>query len=332
MDNVTHGLFGLGIYGAWATLAPHPHSDLAIGVLAAAVLGSEAPDFDYAIRVVAGPVAYLRHHRGVSHSIPFWLLWPGAITLALTFTYPGHAALLFGIALAGVLLHVGTDLLTSYGTQAFWPLSARRWAWDTLFIVDVVLWIVGFGCWLQVHRTGDIGRWTTIGWSLAAAYVACKAVYAARLRRRVRRRFGSGWRVSVIPGPLPWMWNFVAQSDDRLLAGRVRRSGIAAQVSWPMVSEMTEAVRFALQHSRVGRVFAWFARHLMWRETCEADAVRVSLADATYRYGQRLPFGAYVRVRRDGTGAWSVAAESLRLEQPDVAAFTGEPPAELPER
>ena len=36
----------------------------------------------------------------------------------------------------GVLLHIGMDYLTSYGTQVFWPFAAGHYTADALFIID----------------------------------------------------------------------------------------------------------------------------------------------------------------------------------------------------
>ncbi|MCL6548055.1 MAG: metal-dependent hydrolase [Alicyclobacillus sp.] len=313
MDNVTHGLFGLGIYGVWAAADPlQAHTGLATGVLVAAVLGSEAPDFDYVVRIAAGPVKYLRHHRALSHSLPFWFIWPGAITLDLSARYPGHGWLLFLIAMTGVLLHVGVDLLTTYGTQACWPLTGRRLAYDSLFIVDIVLWGIGFACVWAAARTGRPGQAAVWGWIAAAVYVAGRVSHSAWLRRRVRQAFGTGWSVSVLPGPLPWMWSFVAQSPERLVAGRVSNGGhLTVEAAWDQPQPPSAAAEFALQHTDVGQVFAWFARHLMWRERVSGDEIHIWMTDATYRYGQRFPFAARVVVRRNSEGGFLVLDASL---------------------
>src|SRR5207248_5446028 len=36
----------------------------------------------------------------------------------------------------GVVLHIGMDVLTPYGTQVFWPFTARRYTADAVFILD----------------------------------------------------------------------------------------------------------------------------------------------------------------------------------------------------
>jgi inner membrane protein len=323
MDNVTHALWGFGIYGAWAA-ATHAniHTALAAGVCTAAVLGSEAPDFDVAIQFVAGPVAYLRQHRAVSHSIPLWLVWPLLVAGLVSLWQPGHFGLFYLVALMGVLIHVGLDILTTYGTQALWPFSKRRWACDALFIIDIVYLICGFAglaCALSGWTLAEATGW----WGgIAVVYTLVRILQSRWLWHRVRRQYPGCWRVSVIPGPLPWWWSFVAQSDEELVAGRVRANGRAEpQIIWHRPQPDSPAVRFAFDHTRVGKVFRWFARHLLYRETADGGLIRISMADATYRYNRLLPFTAYVLLKPTDTGSFELVSESVRAQDVDVGAL-----------
>jgi len=129
-DNITHGLAAALLaqaglrqrYGALATVA--------------LIVGSELPDLDCLFKL-GGPVADFVHHRGITHSLC------GGAGLALL-----GAALLWSVWRAhpywrvawlvymGVLLHIGMDYLTSYGTQLFLPFDAGRYTADAVFIID----------------------------------------------------------------------------------------------------------------------------------------------------------------------------------------------------
>jgi len=129
-DNITHGLAAALLaqaglrqrYGAPATVA--------------LIVGSELPDLDCLFKL-GGPVSDFVHHRGITHSLC------GGTGLALL-----GAALLYSVWRAqpywrvmwlvymGVLLHIGMDYLTSYGTQLFLPFDAGRYTADALFIID----------------------------------------------------------------------------------------------------------------------------------------------------------------------------------------------------
>ena len=129
-DNITHGLAAALLaqaglrqrYGALVTVA--------------LVVGSELPDLDWLFEL-GGPVSGFVNHRGMTHSLF------GGAGLALL-----GAALLWSVwrshpywrvtwlLYLGVLLHIGMDYLTSYGTQLFLPFDAGRYTADAVFIVD----------------------------------------------------------------------------------------------------------------------------------------------------------------------------------------------------
>jgi inner membrane protein len=324
LDNVTHALCGLGIYGVWAAASGHTGltGDPALGACLAAVIGSEAPDFDYAVRVVKGPVAYLRQHRAVSHSIPAWLIWPLIISLILSLWWHGHFGLFYALALAGVLVHVGLDVLTSYGTQALWPLSGRRYALDCLFIVDLVLILCGFAGIAMTIRHWPIGKSVFVFGGLACLYIAWRCAHAGFLYERLRKQFPKADRVSVLPGPMPWWWSFVVQEGNEIIAGRLDNvGGVRPEVRWHQ-QEASDIAQYAFTHSQVGPVFRWFARHLIWTETEVDGVVHVTMADATYRYNKTFPFTANVRVRPSTEGSgFEIVAESLRAEEIDRQAL-----------
>src|SRR5262249_45911435 len=114
-DNITHGLAAALLaqaglrqrYGALATVA--------------LLVGSELPDLASLFKL-GGPVADFVHHRGITHSFCggaglallgatlLWSLWRAQPYWRVT-----------GLVYMGVLLHIGMDYLTSYGTQLFLP-------------------------------------------------------------------------------------------------------------------------------------------------------------------------------------------------------------------
>src|SRR6476660_7883670 len=75
MDSGSHVLFGVTLAGL-AFFLPEVVSDpqLAAAVLSVTIVGSSAPDFDSVLRIKSQD-AYLKNHRGWSHSLPAWPLW-----------------------------------------------------------------------------------------------------------------------------------------------------------------------------------------------------------------------------------------------------------------
>jgi hypothetical protein len=100
------------------------------------VVGAELPDLD-ALFALGGPVLSFVHHRGMTHSLlgGAGLALLSALLLWRLFRAHPYWRLVLWTSL-GVGLHIGMDVLTPYGTQVFWPWTAKRYTADTLFILD----------------------------------------------------------------------------------------------------------------------------------------------------------------------------------------------------
>ena len=142
MDTLTHALSGALL--ARAT-APQQSDEktlplgrrLFVGFLAAA-----APDLDFVISYL-GPVEYLYHHRGVTHSLIMLPLWAFLLSKLCAVIWrrdrPWRAY--FGVIALGLGIHIAGDWITSFGTMVFAPLSDARVGIGTTFIID--FWFTG---------------------------------------------------------------------------------------------------------------------------------------------------------------------------------------------
>jgi inner membrane protein len=101
-----------------------------------AVLGT-IPDLDVIVGGFMDPVHGVAIHRGLSHSLLFFLLlspvlgWIIAKTERGKISFQSAGLLVFWCLMTHVLL----DLFTSWGTQVFWPLP-HRIALKTIFVID----------------------------------------------------------------------------------------------------------------------------------------------------------------------------------------------------
>ncbi|MGQ0510093.1 MAG: metal-dependent hydrolase [Betaproteobacteria bacterium] len=139
MDTLTHALSGALLARATAP-AGQPRSTprrVAAGFFACA-----APDLDFVIGFL-GPVEYLLHHRGPTHSLLLAPLWafPVAWLLAKLLREPGGWRALYAVSLSCLCLHIAGDWITSFGTMVLSPLSDWRAGIGTTFIID--LWFSG---------------------------------------------------------------------------------------------------------------------------------------------------------------------------------------------
>ena len=142
MDTLTHALSGALLARATAPERADEKTlplgrRLLIGFLAAA-----APDLDILISTI-GPVEYLLHHRGATHSLVLLPLWAYLLARLCAVVWrrdrPWRAY--FGVIALGLGIHIAGDWITSYGTMVFAPLFDARLGIGTTFIID--LWFTG---------------------------------------------------------------------------------------------------------------------------------------------------------------------------------------------
>ncbi|GAK56555.1 membrane-bound metal-dependent hydrolase [Candidatus Vecturithrix granuli] len=141
MDPVTH--LAVGALGGQALRKPLRRDK---HVLVFCLLAAWLPDIDNFIGIL-GPEFYLIHHRGLTHS------FLGAILLAALFVwifrwFVPSFSFIRGFVLVYLLiaLHIFLDLITSYGTQIFFPFTNARYAVTSVFIIDPIYTLVMLFC------------------------------------------------------------------------------------------------------------------------------------------------------------------------------------------
>lgn len=177
MDTVTHGLTG------WLIARAVPSKEDRKWATAAVVVGSVLPDADH-IASLFGSEAYLRMHRGISHSFAGTAVTSLVVALLLArFGKCKDLKKLYFLALLGQLSHIALDLLNSYGTQVLQPFSNVRVSFDLIFIIDLVFTgIVVAGLLLSRVRPAR-ARAALV---LLVSYVGLAAVLHARAAEAVR--------------------------------------------------------------------------------------------------------------------------------------------------
>ena len=219
MDTLTHALSGALIARASAGNAealPLARR-LALGAVAAAF-----PDADI-VMSLGSPIAYLLNHRGVTHSLvvlPIWA-WLLAWLAARLWRDPRGWRPYFAVTAMGVGIHIAGDLITSYGTMIFAPLSDARFALGTTFIIDLYFsGIILAG--LAASRLWRASRVPAIASCVVlVAYVGFQAllrhqaVEAGREYAQAQRLAGA--QVSAIERPVsPFNWRIVVAQGDQL--------------------------------------------------------------------------------------------------------------------
>jgi inner membrane protein len=200
--------------------APAPWQAVVVGLVAGAF-----PDID-ALAQLAGDVAYLRHHRGVTHSLPVAPLWAllvaGAMSLlfATTRQRSGGWKALYPVALAGILVHIAGDWITQFGTMLLAPFSDARFGLGAVFIIDLVFSGLLLAA-LLLAALVPTRRWpAALGLAAAAGWVG--VAFAGKQQALAvgeQRAKAQGWSIEqlvVMPRPAsPFNWTVSVFDGER---------------------------------------------------------------------------------------------------------------------
>jgi inner membrane protein len=221
VDPFTHALSGALLARATAPRPGRARISTRARVLAG-VLAAVFPDVDFILGYVS-PVAYVTGHRGVTHSLLMLPVW--ALALAWLFAKVDRGKAVgwrdyVGVCALGLGVHIVGDLITSFGTMIYAPLSTARVAWSTTFIID--LWLSG------IIVAGLVGSlvWrrsrvpAVVGLAALAGYVGFQALLHSRAvefgAEYARRQGLSDARVAAIPRPVsPFNWTVLVTDGDR---------------------------------------------------------------------------------------------------------------------
>lgn len=181
MDTITHGITGALVAKAFLS---ERHGRIAT---AAVTIGAVFPDSDtFASLITSGELFPLESHRGITHSLlalPAFALLLGVLSCLLI--RQRKWLLLTCFYGTGIAAHIVLDLITSYGTMIWTPVSNARAAWDITFILDFVLTAIvllpQLAAWVYAEPAAawrrGLGVWFFL--SLAGATVA---QFAAAMR------------------------------------------------------------------------------------------------------------------------------------------------------
>ncbi|MBA4492960.1 metal-dependent hydrolase [Paenactinomyces guangxiensis] len=146
MDTITHGLFGLTLYGA--VKKEEMTVPMKRSLFVAAIVGSEIPDIDVLVNITeTGRMMEQMWHRGLTHSIFLVPLWALLIYGCCAWFFKVRDRRIFYLALLAVFIHDTIDLFNAWGTGYFEPFSSARITLGTMPIVDLVFWgifLLGF--------------------------------------------------------------------------------------------------------------------------------------------------------------------------------------------
>ena len=201
MDNLTHSLAGaiLGQMGL------KRKTGLAMPTL---IIAANLPDID-AFAVLLGGHQHLAIRRGITHGPIALLVLPLLLWAAMLAwdkwrpsekRLPVHKGWLFGLAYIGCLSHPALDWLNNYGIRLLEPFSSQWFYGDTIFIIDIWIWVaLALSVWISLRRERrGQGSWTRpawVGFTAICAYIFANGLITERAERltaeQVERQFGT---------------------------------------------------------------------------------------------------------------------------------------------
>ena len=136
MDNLAHSLIGIGVARCGLSRRFGP------GTTVTMVIASNLPDID-ALWTMADPWDRFMLRRTHTHALVMLPVLAALLAVALRWRYREQSwRTLFGLSLLGLGLHVAFDLVNAFGVVIFWPFSMRRVELESVFIIDVLLWLL----------------------------------------------------------------------------------------------------------------------------------------------------------------------------------------------
>jgi inner membrane protein len=141
------------------------------------VLCNNVPDTDLVYSwVTPGPLGYLLHHRGHTHTLPIAIALGCLVAaIALRWRRPTHyRRQIWILAALGPVLHLGMDAWNIYGVHPFWPISSRWFYGDRVFILEPLLWITAIPAVIAAARA----RWARLLWGALLALIVTVPFFA----------------------------------------------------------------------------------------------------------------------------------------------------------
>jgi inner membrane protein len=270
--------------------APRPWQYVVVGLVAGAF-----PDIDVVARQVSD-LAYLRHHRGITHSVLMWPLWSLLLSglLASAFAATRRARhgwkSLYLVVAAAIAIHIAGDWITQFGTMLLEPFSDARFGLGTTFIIDLTLsGLILAGLllaalwplrrWPAATALAAVVVWVGVSWvgkqeaiTAGEAYARAQGLVGAEVDAIPRPASPFNWTVTVREGERFHVAHLNTRRVDPLVATPddhfIRRFSAPyqpiAQVEWSVLPQFghgsEQAVARAVWSRPEFEFFRWFAQ------------------------------------------------------------------------
>jgi inner membrane protein len=186
---------------------------------------------------------------------------------------PPTFGLLYACCLIGVLTHAPLDLMTSYGTQLFSPLTNHRYALHAVGIIDFIytplLILTLLTCWIvrRTRKAHSKKLTVAIAWTgmiLSCAYLAAGYVLRGRAVDKALARHRPRQVVSAQAYPTIgtiFLWRSVIETPDAWIVTRIHHLSSDSQPPQTSVAAKEPENNLIAQArtTRAYRIYDWFS-------------------------------------------------------------------------
>lgn len=253
MDPITHGIIGLGM----ATLSGQPIS-LENPIVAGMTLGAMAPDLDIVVKYW-GNYQYLKHHRGISHSIIGLIGISLGISFGLTLIYKESKFInLFLWVLLGSMSHTFFDILNSYGVRPFLPFSNKKLTSGILMLYDPFITLLSMGLiFIEADRVMKI----TLAVTLMFLYITFRFLMKVRVKKVLYSRFkveDRHGKLLVLPALMNFFkWDFIIETKRYNIVGQINFLNNKVNIRKKLIKPNNKLIKKAYR-TELGRYFCEF--------------------------------------------------------------------------
>ncbi|MBM7097740.1 metal-dependent hydrolase [Bacillus sp. H-16] len=300
MDTGTHVVMGIAL-GGLATLDPVVSQNPAMmqAVMIGAVVGSQAPDFDTVLKL-KNNASYIRHHRGVTHSVPFWFIWPTLITIVLALMIPGVSLIhLWLWTFLAVFIHVFVDIFNAYGTKALSPFKPKWMALGIINIFDPFIFsahIVAILFW----RYGFDPGWTfLIMFGVIALYYVWRVSEQRKVRKELEVLHPDATHIFTSPTFRWSQWHIVVRTEKKLYVAQMKNGTVNYFETYPFEPIPDHPVINSARKDKNLAAFLSFSPTYRWEVHREKSGYTVKFIDLRYRTKGYYPFIAIVKMDED---------------------------------
>lgn len=291
MDPITHGAIGAAIssYSGTGVSLDNP-------VTIGAVIGAMIPDIDVVTRFFYDDLVYIRHHRGMTHSIPFLLGFSIIITAGLYLFFPEmNIFQTWLFTFLGAMSHTLFDTLNSYGAKVL----RKKWKASLLTLYDPIIAVMTL---LLIFSA----RMNLLSYWMIAVGFFVYLYLRLRMKRNAKEHILNHYaekysveKITLMPAlKVFYKWDYIVYTDRSIIVGAYNPFGNEYK---EVVRKKREACHImpTFLKTKAGRYFAEFSPdlHIERIDHHEHNAYRIT--DLRYHFKDEFMHHATMTIDDD---------------------------------